>query len=124
MITPLRRHRTMPLKTITRQQLQQGGVSAYQARRITDQLVPIAVEGRTKVYALQDVIAAMRSQLAEPHYQPQTRKALKALLNDLLKRLDNVVEAPFGKSPEEKMSFYVYRILEQSKPDKSRPSAE
>ncbi len=124
MTTPLRRLRTMPLKTITRQELQEAGASIYHARRITDALTPATVKGRTKIYALQDVIAEIRVQLAKSQNQPPTRQVLQKLLSQLLQRLDNVIEAPFGKSPEEKMSFYVYRILGQSSTQDSSSSSE
>ena len=105
---------TMSVQTTTYRQLCQYGASSYHARLITQGLTPIRVHKRTYVYPLNTVIAAIRSYLERPRLTEQTRATMQTVLEHLLQQLDNVIVAPFGMSPEERISFYVHQILGDS----------
>ncbi|MCM1983300.1 hypothetical protein [Lyngbya confervoides] len=112
------------VKTITRQDLLQAGATAYLVKLITHSLHPIAVQDQQNIYALNDVISAVRHQLRHPRTRPQTQLALEQLLSQLISRLDNVIEAPFGKKAEERIGFHIDRILGRSPSQKPHPSPD
>ena len=86
----------------TRKQLQGYGATRYQTTIITRNLAPVARQGRAYVYALNNVIEAIRDYLQRSRIQLKTRQTLQAILQVLLKRLGNVIEVPFsrGTNPE------------------------
>lgn len=99
------------VKTITRRDLINQGGSRYIVRLVTHSLHPLEIKGQRNVYRLSDVIAAIRHHLNHPRTKSQTRESLSALLSTLVKKLDNVVTAPFGKSADERIGFHINRIL-------------
>ena len=109
----------MPVKTITYRQLCQYGASSYHARLLTQGLTPIGVQRKNYLYCLNDVVAVIRSYLERPCLKEQTRETLHTVLERLLQKLDNVIAAPFGLSPEEKISFYVPSDSRQQPPSKT-----
>ena len=77
--------------TTTRKQLRGYGASRYLARRLTASLAPIDKASNAYVYALEQVIAAVRDYSAKQRIQQTTRQVLAQLLSQLLARIDNVV---------------------------------
>ena len=86
----------------TRKQLQGYGATRYQTTIITKNLNPVARQGKAYVYALNNVIEAIRDYLQRSRIQLKTRQTLQAILQVLLKRLGNIIEFPFsrGTNPE------------------------
>jgi hypothetical protein len=98
-------------KVVNRQDLLDLGANRYLIRLVTRSLHPIQGSGKYNIYLLNDVIAAIRHHLSHPRTKPKTQEALHALLTPLLRRLDNVINAPFGKSIDERIGFQIERIL-------------
>lgn len=82
-------------KLVTRPQLKGYGASSYHARIITKNLIPVTKQGRANAYLLNDIITAFKDYLKRPRIQPKSKENLKQVLEELLKRLGNVLEAPF-----------------------------
>ena len=99
------------VKTITRKELINEGANTYLVRLLTHNLHPLSVEERINVYRLNDVIASIRQHMTHPRTKPQTREFLEELLGKWIGRLDNVIQAPFGKSIDEKIGFHIDRLL-------------
>ena len=98
--------------TVTRKQLQGYGATRYLARRLTRSLVPIAKSGNAYVYALAQVVAAVRDYAAKPRVQAATKQTLEQLLTQLLTRIDNVVPlVPNGDKTE--VSDVAQQLLKQ-----------
>ena len=87
---------------ITRTQLKGYGISYYQAKVVTKNIVPIGKVKSTNIYSLPDVIASIKEYLAKPQIKEKTRKSLVAVLPKLIQQLDNVVPVIFdnGTDPE------------------------
>jgi hypothetical protein len=101
-------------KVINRQELLDLGAKPYLITLLTRNLHPVQGSGKYNIYFLHDVITAVRHHLIHPRTKAQTQAALNALLPDLLRRLDNVIIAPFGKSMDEQIGFHIERILDTS----------
>ncbi len=82
----------------TRLQLQGYGLSPYQTRVVTKNLTPVGKHGRAYAYTLTDVIASIKYYLQNRRIKLTTKHSLEAVLAELLKRLNNVVEVPFGSA--------------------------
>ena len=77
--------------TTTRKQLCGYGASRYLARKLTRSLEPVAKSGNAYVYALNQVVTAVRDYSARARVQLTTKQTLEQLLTQLLSRIDNVV---------------------------------
>ena len=98
--------------TTTRKQLRGYGASRYLARRLTESLAPIDKAGNAYVYALEQVIAAVRDYSAKQRIQQTTRQVLAQLLSQLLARIDNVVPL-VPDSDETEVSDVAKQLLKQ-----------
>ena len=87
----------------TRKQLQGYGATRYQTTIITRNLAPVARQGRAYVYALNNVIEAIRDYLQRSGIQLKNRQTLQAILQVLLERLGNVIEFPFSRGTNPKI---------------------
>ena len=87
---------------ITRTQLKGYGISYYQAKIVTKNIVPIGKAKSTNIYSLPDAIASIKEYLAKPQIKEKTRKPLVAVLPKLIQQLNNVVPVIFdnGTDPE------------------------
>ena len=77
--------------TTTRKQLRGYGASRYLARRLPRSLAPVTKSGNAYVYALDQVVMAVRDYSARARIQRTTKQVLEQILIQLLSRIDNVV---------------------------------
>ena len=106
----------MITETITCQQLCEQGLSQYQVRTVTQELVPIHSEQGISAYCLRDVIAEVRHYLQANRLPPLHREAVHDALISLLEQLDNVVAAPFGLCREQQIGFHIQKLLQTQAP--------
>lgn len=87
---------------VTRNQLKGYGISHYQAKVVTRNIVPICKEKNTNIYPLSNTIVSIKEYLDKPRIIEKTRKSLVAVLPKLIEQLDNI--APLilnnGTDPE------------------------
>ncbi len=98
---------------ITRTQLKGYGISYYQAKAVTKNLVPIGQEKRTNIYYLPDAIASIKEYLAKPQIKEKTRQSLIAVLPKLIQQLDNVTSMIFDKGTDPELSKLSKNLLLQ-----------
>ena len=91
-------------KHITRTQLKGYGISYYQAKVITKNLVPIEKEKNTNIYLLSDAIASIKEYLAKPKITAKTRQALNSVLPKLFEQLDNITPIIFGNGTDKELN--------------------
>jgi len=87
-------------KVTTRLQLQGYGATRYQTEAITKNLTSVSKQDRAYAYAVSDVIASIRDYLQRPRIKLTTSQSLKAVSQALQQRLNNVIEAPFGRATD------------------------
>lgn len=100
------------VSTISRKQLQGYGASRYLARKLTVSLTPVAKSGNAYVYALDQVISAIRAYSQKTRIQIATRQVLEKVVTQLLARLDNVVPLVTGNKRTE-VSDVTQQLLQQ-----------
>ena len=98
--------------TTTRKQLRGYGASRYLARKLTASLAPVDKAGNAYVYALEQVIAAVRDYSAKQRIQQTTKQVLAMLLSQLLARIDNIVSL-VPDSDETEVSDVAKQLLKQ-----------
>lgn len=99
------------MKTTTRNQLRGYGLSRYQARTLTESLAPIDQEKRLNIYSLHEVIGAIRQRLENRRLTLTTREKLTETIQELTRRLGNVVSVPFQKGGD-RTSEKAFKALE------------
>ncbi len=88
-------------QTTSRRQLQGYGLSKFQSRAITQQLVYCDRQGQAYLYELREVIASIRDYIQRPRVKQSTKTKLATVLDLLLQRLDNVTPGLFGAETTE-----------------------
>lgn len=78
----------------TRKQLRGYGASRYLARRLTETLTPVEKVGSAYVYELAQVIDSSRAYSERSRIRPTTKETLQQLIDQLLPRMNNVVNLP------------------------------
>lgn len=87
--------------TTTRKQLQGYGASRYLAGRLTASITPVAKSGNAYVYALDQVVTAIREYASKARIQATTQQVLAQMTTQMMALLDNVVPiAPNGSTTE------------------------
>jgi hypothetical protein len=99
-------------KSTTRKQIQGYGATTYQARALTQSLLPTNKEGNTYTYEITDVITSIREYLKRPRIKPVTRQRLESVLKALLDRLGNVVALPFGQSSDSEIGKLAKNLIQ------------
>ena len=89
---------------ITRVKLKGYGISHYQAKVVTKNIVPIGKENNTNIYLLSDAIASIKEYLAKPRITTKTRQSLISVLPKLIRQLDNVNPIIFGNGTDPELS--------------------
>ena len=91
-------------QNITRTQLKGYGISYYQAKVVTRNIVPIGKENNTNIYSLSDVITSIKEYLAKPKIKAKTRTSLVSVLPKLIQQLDNVTTMIFNNGTDPELS--------------------
>ncbi len=91
-------------QNITRIQLKGYGISHYQAKVVTKNIVPIEKENNTNIYLLSDAIASIKKYLAKPRIKAKTHQSLISVLPKLIQQLDNVNPIIFSNSTDPELS--------------------
>lgn len=105
--------------TTTRKQLRGYGASHYLARRLTVPLPPVSKSGNAYVYALEQVIAAIREYNSKPRIQPTTKAVLEQIVTQLLAQLNNVVPLVSSDSTKEVSSVARQLLNQMHRTDKA-----
>ena len=104
---------------ITRKQLRGYGASRYLARRLTEPLAPIGKSGNAYLYALDQIVAAVRKYRSKSRLQHSTRQILEQLLTQLLTRIDNVVPLVSGDHETEVSDVAKLLLRQMRRTDKA-----
>lgn len=100
------------VSAISRKQLQGYGASRYLARKLTGSLTPIAKSGNAYIYALDQVISAIRAYSQKTRIRITTKQALEDVITQLVARLDNVVPLVTGHGKTE-ISDVTQQLIQQ-----------
>ena len=100
---------------ITRTQLKGYGISYYQAKVVTRNIVPIGKENNNNIYSLIDAIASINEYLAKPRIKAKTRNSLVSVLPKLIQQLDNVTPVIFSNGTDPELSKLSKNLLHQVK---------
>ena len=98
---------------ITRTQLKGYGISSYQAKVVTRNIVPIGKENNTNIYSLPDAIASIKEYLAKPRIKAKTRQSLDSILPKLIQQLDNITPIIFDNGTDPELSKLSKKLFMQ-----------
>ena len=98
---------------VTRIQLKGYGLSYYQAKVVTRNIVPIGKENNTNIYLLPDAIASIKAYLAKPKITAKTRQSLVAVLPKLIQQLDNITPLIFSNGTDPELSKLSKKLFMQ-----------
>lgn len=99
-------------KITTRKQIQGYGATTYQARVLTQPLLPVDTKGNAYTYEVTDVITSIREYIQRPRIKLATRQRLESVLEVLLDRLGNVIAVPFDQSGDSEISKLARNLIQ------------
>ncbi len=98
---------------ITRIQLKGHGLSSYQTKVVTRNIVAIDKENKTNIYLLPDAIASIKAYLAKPKITEKTRQSLVAVLPKLIQQLNNITPLIFDNGTDPELSKLSKKLFMQ-----------